>query len=52
MKRELGAEPTDDQALARLGKKQVLKRRFGFVSIVGFAMAELITWETVLTFVL
>lgn len=39
----------DDQALARLGKKQVLKRRFGFVSIVGFAMAELITWETVLT---
>lgn len=43
------AEPTDDQALARLGKKQVLKRRFGFVSIVGFAMAELITWETVLT---
>lgn len=44
-----GAEPSDDQALARLGKKQVLKRRFNFVSIVGFAMAELITWETVLT---
>ncbi|KAJ5180521.1 hypothetical protein N7492_003731 [Penicillium capsulatum] len=43
------AEPSDDQALARLGKKQVLKRRFNFVSIVGFAMAELITWETVLT---
>ncbi|KAJ5577917.1 uncharacterized protein N7459_006881 [Penicillium hispanicum] len=42
-------EPTDDQALARLGKKQVLKRRFGLFSIVGFAMAELITWETVLT---
>jgi amino acid transporter len=42
-------ESADDQALARLGKKQVLKRRFGFVSIVGFAMAELITWETVLT---
>lgn len=49
MKPELGAEPTDDLALARLGKKQVLKRRFTFVSIVGFAMAELITWETVLT---
>lgn len=49
MKPELGAEPTDDLALARLGKKQVLKRRFGFLSIVGFAMAELITWETVLT---
>ncbi|KAJ5683040.1 hypothetical protein N7462_006205 [Penicillium macrosclerotiorum] len=44
-----GLESTDDQALARLGKKQVLKRRFGFFSIVGFAMAELITWETVLT---
>lgn len=42
-------EPDDLQALARLGKKQVLKRRFGFFSIVGFAMAELITWETVLT---
>ena len=43
------SEPIDEQALARLGKKQVLKRRFGFLSIVGFAMAELITWETVLT---
>ncbi|KAJ5092069.1 hypothetical protein NUU61_006939 [Penicillium alfredii] len=43
------SEPSDTQALARLGKKQVLKRRFGFISIVGFAMAELITWETVLT---
>lgn len=49
MKAERGPEPTDDQALARLGKKQVLRRRFGLVSIVGFAMAELITWETVLT---
>ncbi|KAJ5818168.1 hypothetical protein N7474_003759 [Penicillium riverlandense] len=49
MKLEKGPEPLDAQALARLGKKQVLKRRFGFVSIVGFAMAELITWETVLT---
>lgn len=44
-----GSAPTDLQALARLGKTQVLKRRFGFFSIVGFAMAELITWETVLT---
>lgn len=43
------SEPIDEQALARLGKKQVLKRRFGFLSIVGFAMTELITWETVLT---
>ncbi|KAJ5727176.1 hypothetical protein N7493_004996 [Penicillium malachiteum] len=49
MKNDVRSEPTDDQALARLGKKQVLRRRFGFFSIVGFAMAELITWETVLT---
>ncbi|KAJ5938208.1 hypothetical protein N7454_004550 [Penicillium verhagenii] len=49
MRTEIGPELADDQALARLGKKQVLKRRFGFYSIVGFAMAELITWETVLT---
>ncbi|KAJ5752513.1 hypothetical protein N7520_009430 [Penicillium odoratum] len=49
MKPEIRPELADDQALARLGKKQVLKRRFGFYSIVGFAMAELITWETVLT---
>lgn len=38
----------DDQTLARLGKKQVLKRRFGFWSLFGFAVCELITWETVL----
>ncbi|KAJ5902283.1 hypothetical protein N7495_002811 [Penicillium taxi] len=49
MRPEIISEPADIQALARLGKKQVLRRRFGFFSIVGFAMAELITWETVLT---
>ena len=38
----------DDQELARLGKKQVLERRFGFWSLFGFAVCELITWETVL----
>ena len=38
----------DDDVLALLGKKQVLKRRFGFWSILGFAVCELITWETVL----
>lgn len=43
-----GTEPSDSQTLAWLGKKQVLKRRFGFISIFGFAIAELITWETVL----
>jgi len=38
----------DSDALALLGKKQVLKRRFGFWSLFGFAVCELITWETVL----
>ncbi|KAF7718323.1 Choline transport protein [Penicillium ucsense] len=49
MQAERGPKTSDDLALARLGKKQVLKRRFNFLAIVGFAMAELITWETVLT---
>lgn len=39
---------TDSATLALLGKKQVLKRRFGLVSLIGFAVCELITWETVL----
>jgi choline transport protein len=39
---------SDDNVLALLGKKQVLKRRFGFWSLFGFAVCELITWETVL----
>jgi choline transport protein len=39
---------SDDNTLALLGKKQVLKRRFGFWSLFGFAVCELITWETVL----
>lgn len=41
-------EATDSAALALLGKKQVLKRRFGLVTLFGFAVCELITWETVL----
>lgn len=39
---------SDTDTLALLGKKQVLKRRFGFWSLLGFAVCELITWETVL----
>ncbi|QIX00189.1 hypothetical protein AMS68_005706 [Peltaster fructicola] len=39
---------TDSATLALLGKKQVLTRRFGLVSLIGFAVCELITWETVL----
>lgn len=38
----------DTDVLAKLGKKQVLKRRFGFWSLLAFAICELITWETVL----
>lgn len=38
----------DTDRLALLGKKQVLKRRFGLVSITAFATCELVTWETVL----
>lgn len=44
----IGPQYSDDGVLAQLGKKQVLKRRFGFWSLFGFALCELITWETVL----
>lgn len=36
---------SDDAALARLGKKPVLKRNFGFLTILGFSCTVLITWE-------
>ncbi|KAG8424673.1 hypothetical protein J3458_001445 [Metarhizium acridum] len=39
---------TDDQQLARLGKKPVLRRNFGFMSILGFSCTILITWEATL----
>lgn len=39
---------SDSNTLALLGKKQVLKRRFSFLSLFAFAVCELITWETVL----
>lgn len=35
----------DDLALARLGKKPVLKRRFGPLAILGYSCTVLITWE-------
>lgn len=35
----------DDEALARLGKKPILKRNFGFLTILGFSCTVLITWE-------
>jgi len=38
----------DTETLARLGKRQVLRRRFYFWSLFAFAVCELITWESVL----
>ncbi|KAI0877041.1 amino acid/polyamine transporter I [Hypoxylon argillaceum] len=40
--------PGDDATLARLGKKSVLKRNFGFFTILGFSCTVLITWEAIL----
>ncbi|KAL2423477.1 putative amino-acid permease PB24D3.02c [Exophiala dermatitidis] len=39
----------DRKAMARLGKEQVFKRNFSFVSIFGFALIIMNTWETILT---
>ncbi|KAI1335037.1 putative GABA permease [Xylariaceae sp. FL0016] len=39
----------DDAALVRLGKTPVLKRNFGFLTILGFSCTVLITWEGSLT---
>ncbi|KAI1403912.1 amino acid transporter [Hypoxylon fuscum] len=39
----------DSHGLARLGKSQVLKRRFGFLSIFGFSCCILATWESALS---
>ncbi|ROV98095.1 hypothetical protein VMCG_06951 [Cytospora schulzeri] len=41
-----GSTSRDDAVLARLGKKPVLKRNFGFMTILGFSCTILITWET------
>ncbi|PYI05166.1 GABA transporter [Aspergillus sclerotiicarbonarius CBS 121057] len=39
----------DDQGLGRVGKKQILKRRFGFLSILGFSCTVLASWEGILS---
>ncbi|KAL5337416.1 amino acid/polyamine transporter I [Aspergillus crustosus] len=36
---------SDDLALARLGKKPVLRRNFGMISMLGFSCTILVTWE-------
>ncbi|KAL8832483.1 MAG: hypothetical protein Q9170_004854 [Blastenia crenularia] len=38
----------DRDDLARLGKKQVLKRNFGFMSMLGFSCTIMVTWEGIL----
>ncbi|CAG8955301.1 hypothetical protein HYFRA_00011283 [Hymenoscyphus fraxineus] len=38
----------DNAILARLGKKPVLKREFGFMSALGFTCTNMITWEGLL----
>ena len=38
----------DDRRLIRLGKKPLLKRSFGFISLLGFSCSVLITWEGIL----
>ncbi|PYH88862.1 choline transport protein [Aspergillus ellipticus CBS 707.79] len=39
----------DEQGLGRVGKKQILKRRFGFLSILGFSCTILASWEGILS---
>ncbi|KAK3368266.1 amino acid/polyamine transporter I [Podospora didyma] len=43
-----GRYTNDERDLIRLGKKPVLKRNFGFMSILGFSCTVLITWEGML----
>lgn len=38
----------DDVQLRRLGKRPLLKRSFGFMSILGFSCSALISWEGIL----
>ncbi|KAJ5279372.1 choline transport protein [Penicillium angulare] len=39
------SEELDDANLARMGKRPVLKRNFGLMSMLGFSCTILITWE-------
>jgi len=38
----------DNNELRQLGKKPVLRRNFGFISILGFSCSVMVTWETLL----
>ena len=39
---------SDEDRLRRLGKKPLLRRSFGFMSILGFSCSSLISWEGIL----
>ncbi|ETI28184.1 hypothetical protein G647_00633 [Cladophialophora carrionii CBS 160.54] len=39
----------DEEEMARLGKRQELRRNFGFMSMLGFSCTLMITWEGLLT---
>jgi choline transport protein len=41
----------DQQDMHRMGKQQELRRNFRFVSIFGYSMVLMATWETMLTYV-
>lgn len=43
-----GATASDTQDMLRMGKTQETRRNFKHLSIIGFAMVLLSTWETVL----
>lgn len=41
--------PDDQKDMWRMGKVQELRRNFRFVSIFGYSMILMATWETILT---
>jgi choline transport protein len=41
--------PNDQKDMTRMGKTQELRRNFRFVSIFGYSMILMGTWETILT---
>lgn len=40
---------SDQRDMCRMGKQQELQRNFGFVSILGYSMILMATWENTLT---
>lgn len=45
---QLNSVDRDRAELHRLGKKPVLRRNFGFMSMLGFSCTVLVTWEAIL----